>query len=162
MSTEQKLTHYKKLINPDYLGAYSLEAGKDMVLTIKSVAKENVKGHGGKVEELTVARFKEIKKPMVLNVTNCKTIKDIYSTPYIEEWEGKKIQVYGTEVKFGGEMVEALRIRPIIPKTELPELTPNHEKWEIAKKNMKDGNTTVQAIKKHYELSPKNEKLLCS
>ena len=41
-------THWKSLTNPDYLGGYSLEPGKDIVLTIKQVRKETVTGVGGK------------------------------------------------------------------------------------------------------------------
>ena len=44
-------THWKTLINIDYIGAYSLEDGKDMNITIESVGKEMVKGTGGKKEE---------------------------------------------------------------------------------------------------------------
>ena len=29
-----ELTHWKKFHNPDYLGSYSLDPGKDMILTI--------------------------------------------------------------------------------------------------------------------------------
>lgn len=157
----EKLTHYRRLINPDYLGAYSLDPGKDMIITIDSVKKENVTGQGGKVDECTVARFKESVKPMILNVTNCKMIASLYGTPYIEQWSGKKIQLYATEVKMAGEMVEALRIRPKAPVINKVELTPKHEKWEAAKKNIKDGTTTIEAIEKHYTLSEENIALLC-
>lgn len=161
MEEKEKLTHYKKLINPDYLGAYSLDPGKDMILTMKTVKKENVTGVGGKVDQCTVARFHEDVKPMILNVTNCKMIAKIYNTPYIEQWSGKKIQIYATEVKFQGEMVEALRIRPKQPDKQKPELHPGHEKWEAAKHNIQTGETTIQAIEKHYFISEQNIRKLC-
>ena len=110
------LTHWKKLTNPDYLGAYAMESGKDMVLTIKSVALEKVIGADGKKEECTVIHFAEPVKPMICNVTNAKTIQKIYKTPFIEEWRGRKIQIYVAEVKAFGDVVDAIRIRPIIPK----------------------------------------------
>jgi hypothetical protein len=114
--TSQKI-HWKKLYNPDYLGAYSLEPGKDMVLTIKTVSVEMVTGTDGKKEENMVIRFEEKgAKPMVLNSTNAKTIEKIYKTPYIDEWSGKKIQLFADKVKAFGEVVEALRIRPTIPR----------------------------------------------
>ena len=34
-------THWKKLTNPDYLGAYALEDGEDMIVTIKNVSTKN-------------------------------------------------------------------------------------------------------------------------
>ena len=110
-------THWRKLHNPDYLGAYALDPGKDMILTIKSAANEMVIGADGKKEECMVMRFVEPGvKPMIVNATNAKTISKIYKTPYIEEWAGKKIQIFSDNVKAFGEVVEALRIRPFEPK----------------------------------------------
>lgn len=109
-------THWKKLINPDYLGAYSLDPGKDMILTIKSVKKEMITGTGGKQEECTVCHWAENQKPMILNVTNCKTISKMLKTPYIENWAGHRVQIYATTTRMGGETVECLRIRPEEPE----------------------------------------------
>ncbi len=39
----------------------------------------------------------------------------IYGTPYIEQWMGKYITLYATPVKAFGEMVEALRIKRMLP-----------------------------------------------
>jgi hypothetical protein len=111
----QTQTHWKKLYNPDYLGAYSLDPGKDMILTIKTVKNEIVKGPDGKKEECMVMSFAENVKPMIINATNAKTITKLYKTPYIEEWQGRKIQIFSDEVKAFGDIVEALRIRPFIP-----------------------------------------------
>lgn len=109
-------THYKKLINPDYLGAYSLEPGKDMILTIKCVTKEMITGAGGKQEECIVCRWVEDQKPMILNVTNCKTISKMLKTPYVEKWSGHRVQIYATTTKFAGDTVECLRIRKDPPE----------------------------------------------
>jgi len=155
MSTNKK-THWKKLHNPNYLGFYSLEEGKDMILTIKNVIKESVKSERG-AEDCIVCYFVENAKPMILNVTNSKMIEKIHSTPYIESWSGKQIQIYGTKVKaFGGE-VDALRIRPIAPKSSKEELTPNHPSWEKAKNALSLGNTTLEKIMSKYNLSKKNQ-----
>lgn len=109
--------HWKKLTNPDYLGAYSLEDGKDMILTIKTVGREIVTGADGKKDECTVAHFAEQAKPMILNNTNCKIIQKIYNTPYVDQWQGKPIQIYvDHNVKVGKETVDGLRIRPFVPK----------------------------------------------
>ena len=108
-------THYKRLINPDYLGAYSLDPGKDMVLTIKTVKREVITGAGGKKEECPVCHWAENEKPMVLNMTNMKTIAKMYG-PYIEHWTGKRVQIYASTTKFGGDTVECLRIRKDPPE----------------------------------------------
>lgn len=111
-------THWKKLQDPEYLGAYSLNPGEDMIVTIASVRQEKVTGADGKKEDCMVARFLENIKPMILNVTNCKTIEKLYKTPYIEEWAGRKIQLYSEKVKAFGDVVEALRIRPFVPSVQ--------------------------------------------
>lgn len=110
-------THWKQMTNPNYIGAYALQPGQDIIVTIKNVQNEMVMNTDGKKEECIVAHFIEPDvKPMILNSTNCKTIQKIYKTPFIEEWQGRKIQLYVEKVKAFGELVEALRIRAKIPK----------------------------------------------
>ena len=110
------LTHWKKLTNPDYLGAYALEPGQDLIVTIKSVANEVVIGTDGKKETCSVMHFTENVKPLVLNATNSKTITKLLKTPYIEEWAGRKIQLYVEQgIKAFGDIVDAIRVRPFLP-----------------------------------------------
>ena len=108
-------THWKKLTNPDYLGAYALEDGKDVVLTINHVREEVVTGTGGKKDNCVVCHFAENVKPMILNATNMKTITSLLGTPYIEDWLGKKIQIGVEKVKYAGDLVDALRVRKFLP-----------------------------------------------
>ena len=115
----KNLTHWRKLHNPDYLGAYALEPGKDKVVTIKAVRSETVTGSDGKKEECMVMYFEGNVKPMIVNSTNSKTISKVLGTPYIEKWAGGKIQLFATNVKAFGEVVEALRVRPFAPKEEI-------------------------------------------
>jgi len=118
----KELTHWKKLINPIYIGAYSIEKGKDLNVTIEKVVREMVIGNGGKKEECTVAYLKG-QKPFILNRTNSKMITRLLGTPYIEEWAGKSITLFISTTKVaGGDNVECLRIRPVLPQSELPTL----------------------------------------
>lgn len=111
------MTHWKKLTNPNYLGAYSIENGQDLILTIGKVADEMVIGADGKKEECVVCRFLEQNaKPMILNSTNMKQIAKLLKSPYIEEWYGKKIQIGTEKVKAFGEVVDALRVRNKLPQ----------------------------------------------
>ena len=154
---EEKLTHWKQLINLDYIGAYSLEKGKDLTVTIKMVVREIVTGAGGKKEQCTVAHL-EGQKPLILNRTNQKMITRIYGTPYIEEWVGKKITLYASTTKLAGDMVECLRIREIKPA--LPELDPlDTVNFEKVKKALNNGYTLDQ-IKLKWSIRPDVEKLL--
>lgn len=114
MAQEAK-THWKKNHDYNFLGAYSLTQGSDMVLTIKELKPEEIMGTNGKKEKGFVCHFAEDAKPMILNKTNCKIIEKIYGTPFIEDWIGKKIQLFSTQVSAFGTTTDALRIRPQIP-----------------------------------------------
>jgi hypothetical protein len=151
-----KKTHWKKLDNPNYLGAYSLIDGetKEMTFTIEKVVLQKA---GKNDDECKVAYLKD-SKPMILNTTNCKVIEKIYNTPFIEDWAGKSIIVFVQKVKAFGDMVDALRIRPIIPKT-LPELLPNTDTWHKVIKGIENG-FTIDQIKTKYKISNENEKKL--
>lgn len=157
---EQK-THWKKLTHPDYIGAYELMDGganKELTVTIEKVVRQMVQGADGKKEECTVAHLKAGVKPFILNATNQKIMSKLFGSPFIEDWQGRKMILYVAKVKAFGDTVDALRVKTTAP--ELPELTPTHEKWEGAKTALKAGNTTIEAIRKQYKLSPANEKLL--
>jgi hypothetical protein len=113
---EQKtsVTHWKKLTNPNYIGAHDLQPGQELSVMIESVANEVVKCFDGKsVKEETciVAKIKGAKKPMILNKTNCKIISRNLDSPYIEDWVGKPVTIYVAKVRAFGESTEALRIK---------------------------------------------------
>lgn len=113
-------THWRKLSNVNYLGAYSLDDGKDIVLTIKKVQQESVTGPDGKKEDCIVCHWMENEKPMILNVTNCRTITKLLGTPYIEQWSGHKVQIGIESVSAFGTVTDALRIRKEKPVEEAP------------------------------------------
>ncbi len=159
-------THWKKNFNYDYLGSYSLNDNQEVTLSIKAVKKTLVTGANGQKEECTVASFNESvngeNKPMILNKTNCKIIEKLYKTPYIEDWRGKLITIYIKQnIKAFGELVDALRIKEIVPRKTKPELTPSSDKWATAKERVK-GGMTYEQLTKHYSLTKENFELLCS
>ena len=112
----EKLTHWKALANPDYIGSYALQPNEELTLTIKEGKKEQITGENGRKEEKLVLYFYENVKPMILNRTNAKTITKLHKTPYIQEWAGKKITIYSRKVSAFGEEVDALRIRDYLPQ----------------------------------------------
>lgn len=118
-------THWKKVQgNSDYLGAWSLDEGKDLIVTIKSVGRESVNGADGKKEDCMVIHFAEAGVlPMVCNATNAKTIAKLFKSPYVDDWCGRAIQLYVDKVKAFGDVVEALRVRSFIPKVTVAKQT---------------------------------------
>jgi len=154
-------THWKKLENPDYIGAYSLEENKDLTVKIIDVKREQITGQGGKKEECTVA-YLENQKPFILNRTNMKMIQKIHGTPYIQDWIGKSITLYTAKIKaFGEDNVECLRIRKQVP--QLPELLPSDtSNWNKVKQAMLNGYTLEQIqtkwrISKDHQTQLENE-----
>lgn len=151
------LTHYRKLANPDYLGAYDFAQGEERIVTIKEIKREMITGDGGKKEECTVCHFVENYKPMILNATNQKAIARLAETPYIEQWTGKSFKLIVVKVKAFGDVVDALRIKSEkIVKPILIIGTPN---FDACAKAYKSG-TTLEAIKGKYEVSAETEEAL--
>jgi hypothetical protein len=149
-------THWKSLINPDYIGAYSLPDGEDMNVTIDYVQVEEIVGAGGKKDHCTVAHLVN-QKPMILNVTNSKSIAKLYG-PFIESWSGKEITLFATTTKLAGEAVECLRIRPkVIVRKEKPI---DDERLTKAIAAILEGTYTTAKLHNTFALTPEqNDKL---
>lgn len=149
MENSSGKTHYRKLMNPDYIGAYALTPGQDMTVTIASVAREKITSTGGKKEECTVAKLIG-QKPFILNATNSKSIAALYG-PYIEDWRGQQITLYASTTKMAGEIVECLRIRPYaVPNQVARKLT--DERLNKAIEAIKAGTYTIEQLNQ-YELT---------
>lgn len=131
-------THFRKAFDSPYLSSADLVG--PTVLTISHVTLE--KDRTKKTPELfNTAWFveKELRpgerlKPMILNATNSKTMKELTGQPFIEDWSGTRVTVYvDHNVKFGKETMEGLRISKKAPGRET--LTPaDTKRWEGAKK----------------------------
>ena len=104
--------HWKKQFNYDYLGSYSLDGRKEVVVTIDKLAQDKVTGQQGRKEDCFVVYYKEFDKPMILNRTNAKSIEKVAGSGLIEDWKGVKVTLFVEKgVKAFGEVVDALRIR---------------------------------------------------
>jgi len=149
-------THWKMLINPDYIGAYALPDGEDLTVTIDYVQSEEVTGSGGKKEVCTVAHLKG-QKPMILNVTNSKSIHKLYG-PFIEDWAGKDITLYASTTKLAGEVVECLRIRPKVAERKKPGIAA--DRFANAIKAVQAGTYPAQKLRDQFALTQEQEKEL--
>lgn len=159
MSAVEK-THYRKAFNSPYLSsAYIVEP---TVLTIKYVALEIDKTKKTK-DCFNTAHFveKEIRqgeplKPMILNATNSRTMKDLTGSAFIEDWLNIPVTIYvDSGIKFGRDTVDGLRISSVRPNTSKPVLTPDSHNWANAVDAVKrDGN--ADAVKARVILSDKH------
>lgn len=146
-------THWKLLINPDYIGAYALPDGEDLTVKIDYVQVEEITGTGGKKEHCTVAHLVN-QKPMILNVTNSKSIAKLYG-PYIEDWQGKLITLFASTTKLAGETVECLRIRPKVAERKAGPIT--DARLDAAIKSIIEGTYKTDKLRAAFVLTEAQE-----
>lgn len=110
-------THWKQFHDYNYLGAYMMPVdGTDLVLTIKDCKREKVAGTDGKKDNCMVMTFVEPgTKPLILNVTNAKTIQKLTGSAFVEDWQNQKISLYVAQVNAFGDVTDAIRIRDFKP-----------------------------------------------
>lgn len=155
----QTKTHWKKLTNPNYLGAWDVPEGEEIEVKLLEVKKELVTGAGGETSECIVASL-ENRKPMILNKTNCKTIKAIFGTPYIEDWKGKVIRLYvDPKVRAFGEITEGLRVKAE-KVDQRQKLSPTSERWSGAIEALQNGKCDIAYIRKNFRVTEENIKKL--
>ena len=110
-------THWKNLFpnKTMLLGSHNLNEGEELVATIDHVEMQSIKNQSGQNEEVPVITFINA-PPMVMNITNVKTIASLYGD-YYHDWKGQSIQIFATKVRAFGEDKMALRVRAAIPDT---------------------------------------------
>ena len=140
-------THYRKAFDSPYLS--SADIVDAVVLTVSHVTLSS--DATKKTKDLfNTAHFveKEIRrgeklKPMILNATNSKTMKQLTGSHFIDDWQNVRVTIYVDHaVRFGKESVEGLRISPHAPESVKRVITPELVKfWAGAKAAYKrDGN----------------------
>lgn len=94
-----------------YLKADDLEEG-DLVVTINDAQFEEFPDPKTKrPDSKPVLHFEGDIKPLVLNKTNYKTISQLLGSDDTDDWTGKKIALYATEVESFGEVTLGIRVR---------------------------------------------------
>jgi hypothetical protein len=97
----------------NWLKAQDLE-DEDLAVTISAIKQEEI-GQGGQTEWKWVLYFQGLEKGLVLNKTNATTIGKLHGE-YTDDWMGKRITLYPTEVDFQGQRVQAIRVKNKVPK----------------------------------------------
>lgn len=156
-----KKTHYRKVFNSPYLSSADIVG--PTILRIKCVKAEKDKSKKTK-DEFNTAYFsaKELRpgeplKPMILNATNSRTMAKLTGSPWINDWNDIDVTVYvDSNVRFGRDTVEGLRIDTKPPVIVKDELLPDTDAWERAIQScIKTGN--LDLVKKHMKVSKENE-----
>lgn len=156
-------THWKKLFNPNYMGAYSFNEGESKELRIKAIKVEPVTGKDGKPEDCTVIYFQGNEKPLICNKTNAKAIAHITGSNFIEDWVGVTIRLITKEVKAFGDVVDAVRVDLKKVTTKKPEkevLGIEHHNFQKALKAVETGQYTIEAILRKYTLTSDSKKAI--
>lgn len=104
---------YRAMYDRKYVGAWDL-SGKDVTVKIVRVVAEELQNRQGKNKK-PVVYFDGTDKGFALNKTNGQIIASMYG-PRTRDWVGKCITIYPTQVSFGRDQVDAIRVRPGIPK----------------------------------------------
>ena len=90
------------------LRAEDLE-GQEHTLTISHVTIETL-GQGRDAQDKPVVYFTNEDRGFVLNKTNASVIAEMYG-PETDDWTGKQITIFPTQVDFQGKVVDAIRVR---------------------------------------------------
>ena len=81
--------------------------GKEVAVTIAGLDIEEV---GMDNETKPVVNFKDAKKGLILNMTNYDAIAEGYGEE-TDGWSGKTIVLYGDKTRFGGKIVDCVRVK---------------------------------------------------
>jgi len=97
-----------------YMKASDLPEETVVPFTIEEVKMEEV---GREKSVKPIIYFKGQEKGFCCNKTNANTISKALGSRDTEDWIGKTIRLYSTEVQFGDEMVESIRVSLKTSKT---------------------------------------------
>lgn len=148
-------TNYRNVYKSDYLGAIDLEEMTDKKQSLQftiSDAKQ-IKGANiaGTKKDANIIYFKEGIKPLVVNATNGKVLKEITGSIYLEDWKGTIIELYvDANVKMKGEVVGGVRIH----KKKISATPQKPQFIESMFEKAKAGGFTMQQIEQSYSVSP--------
>jgi len=158
-------THYRKAFHSPYLS--SADVVGQVTLTIKHVKLEPDLTKKTK-DYFNTAHFveKEIRKgeelkPMILNAGNSKIMAKMCGSAFIDDWNNVPVTIYvDSNVRFGRDTVEGLRLSPKRADAVKPELTNEDVSlWDRAIAAYRR-DKSFAAIEKSYRISDENKELI--
>lgn len=163
---ETTKTHYKKMVDTNWIGTWVLPEGKDINVILTKVVYVKTNKVMGKIKPGFVAYFApnpHFDKPMLLNATNQKRVAKLIGSVYAEDWMNVNIEVtlcQEMDKCVAGGQDWALRFKSERPVKALPVLelgTPNFDNCKIA---ITSGKYTIENIKSKYSVSEEVEQKL--
>jgi predicted RNA binding protein with dsRBD fold (UPF0201 family) len=153
-------THFKKMVNPDYLGSWDLmDAEGNFIkktVTIKAVVVKKVHDGNGGETDCMVIELNEC-KPIIANSTNRKAIAKSVKSVFVEDWVGQKLVLYVEKVSAFGAIHDAIRV--VKTPYKLPKLIADSEDYNKCLKAILNG-FTIEQVKTKFTLDANMEKLL--
>lgn len=109
-------TDVRSLQDKEYMGAWDIPSGRDVIATIVRVTKpREITGEGNKKNSKPVLFIEEFPKGIVLNATNLKTIGGMYGFK-VRDWIGKRVTLYVGKTSFGSRHdIDCIRVRQQVP-----------------------------------------------
>jgi hypothetical protein len=104
------MARVKDMIESKYLK--QSDVPDHVIVTVAKIGRINIAKDGDPPEEKWAVRFREFKKPMLLNSTNIKLLEKACGSEDTDDWVGKEVILFTDDsVSFGGQVVGGLRIR---------------------------------------------------
>lgn len=104
----------KEMIESKFLRKEDIDG--EVIVTVEKIGKGNVALDDQPEEMKWMCKFRELKKPMVLNSTNIQLMEKAFSSDDTDDWLGKEIILYvDPNVSFQGKLTGGLRVRSATP-----------------------------------------------
>ena len=100
----------KDMIESKYLRKEDIDG--EVIVTIEKIGQGNVAMEDQPQDMKWMVKFREYKKPMVLNSTNIQLMEKAFFSDDTDDWVGKEIVLYVDDnVSFQGKLVGGLRVK---------------------------------------------------
>jgi hypothetical protein len=150
-------THWRQLVDNEYLGSWDFDENEIKTFTIKSVNAKKVVNIQGSPTKFIID-FMEDKRPMIANVTNMKTIGKVLGTDDHTKWSGNAISLKVEKVEAFREVTDAIRVVKQKPAPIKKPIKP--EDWDKALKAVEKGSVRAQELLDSRDLTPEQIEIL--
>lgn len=109
------MSHWRTYLDSEVIRYVDI-GDQEFTLEISAVKKGRVTGKGGKSSGKAMIHFKGAEKPLGAGTAILSVIAQLYGND-TTKWVGKRVTLFGDpSVKYGGEAVGGVRVRPTVPK----------------------------------------------